>query len=86
MTDTFQPALLRELREVAEATALEAARLVREHSEGPVTVADRKSSEVDVVTAADKASEELLARRLAERRPDDGFFGEEGAGVTPAAG
>jgi myo-inositol-1(or 4)-monophosphatase len=78
MPDTFPPALLRELREVAEATAQEAARLVREHSEGPVTVEDRKSSEVDVVTAADKASEELLARRLGELRPDDGFFGEEG--------
>jgi myo-inositol-1(or 4)-monophosphatase len=78
VADPFPPALVRELREIAESTAQEAAELVRVHAEGPVTVAERKSSEVDVVTAADKASEELLARRLGELRPDDGFFGEEG--------
>lgn len=77
-SDSFGPDLVRELREIAEVTAQEAARLVREHASGPVTVEDRKSSDVDVVTAADKASEELLARRLGELRPDDGFFGEEG--------
>jgi myo-inositol-1(or 4)-monophosphatase len=76
--DSVPPDLVRELREIAEVTAREAARLVREHAAGPVTVEDRKSSDVDVVTAADKASEELLARRLGELRPDDGFFGEEG--------
>lgn len=72
------PALLRELRSVAETTALEAAALVREHAAGTVTVADRKSTDTDVVTAADQASEALLARRLRELRPDDGFLGEEG--------
>ncbi len=37
-----------------------------------------KTSISDVVSAADHAAEELLARRLAESRPDDGLVGEEG--------
>lgn len=66
-----------ELRGVAVQVAQEAARLVRERSRGDVTVAERKSSEVDVVTAVDRDSEELLRERLAQLRPGDGFLGEE---------
>jgi len=76
--DALAPELVAELREVAETAALEAAELVREHAAGPVTVAETKSSKVDVVTAADRASEELLSQRVMEMRPRDGFFGEEG--------
>jgi myo-inositol-1(or 4)-monophosphatase len=67
------------LRTVAERVAQEAAELVREHRRAGASVADRKSSPVDVVTEADRASEEFLRDRLAELRPGDGFFGEEGA-------
>lgn len=52
--------------------------VVRRRAEG-VTVADLKSSPVDVVTAADRECETLIRSLLAEARPDDGFFGEEGA-------
>lgn len=38
-----------------------------------------KSSVSDVVSAADRAAEELIAGRLAELRPADGLVGEEGA-------
>jgi len=38
-----------------------------------------KTSVSDVVSAADHAAEELVVRRLAELRPDDGLIGEEGA-------
>lgn len=38
-----------------------------------------KTSVSDVVSAADHAAEELVVRRLAELRPDDGLVGEEGA-------
>ena len=38
-----------------------------------------KTSISDVVSAADHAAEELVVRRLAEWRPDDGLVGEEGA-------
>jgi myo-inositol-1(or 4)-monophosphatase len=62
--------------------ALEAARLaaelVRERRAAGVTVAATKSSDIDVVTEADRASEELIRRTLRAARPDDAFFGEEG--------
>ena len=36
----------------------------------------------DYLTAADGAVESMLRQRLAERFPDDGFFGEEGGGAA----
>lgn len=67
-----------ELRDLASAVAGAAAALVRERRTGGVTVADTKSSSVDVVTDADRASERLLRRLLLEARPDDSILGEEG--------
>jgi len=67
----------RELADLALATARAAAELVRDRAAHEVTVADTKSSTVDVVTEADRASEELVRRLLRDQRPDDGFFGEE---------
>ncbi|QIK66756.1 inositol monophosphatase [Nocardioides sp. HDW12B] len=84
--DLTDPALLAELRRVAETVAREAGALVREHAAQPVSVADRKTSRTDVVTAADHAAEELLGRRLRELRPDDGFLGEEGGQRASATG
>jgi myo-inositol-1(or 4)-monophosphatase len=66
------------LRTTAETVATEAAALVRRRRRDGVEVADRKSSVVDVVTAVDREAEEYLLGRLAELRPGDGFFGEEG--------
>lgn len=40
---------------------------------------EHKTSIADVVTAADRAAEELVADRLATARPGDGVLGEEGA-------
>ncbi len=77
-----------ELMGVAERVAREAGALVSDGRPDRVTVAATKSSPQDVVTAMDYASEELLRRRLAELRPDDGVLGEErgwqpgGSGVT----
>jgi len=67
----------RQLADLALETARAAAALVRDRATREVTVADTKSSSVDVVTEADRASEELVRRLLRERRPDDGFLGEE---------
>jgi len=71
--------------DLAESIAREAAELAsRRRAEG-VEVADRKSSIVDVVTAADREVEERIRTQIAEARPDDGFLGEEsgsGAGTT----
>lgn len=41
---------------------------------------ESKSSETDPVSAADRASEQLISRRIATARPDDGMVGEEQAG------
>ena len=68
-----------ELLSLARAIALETGRMVVEARRGGVEVADRKSSPVDVVTQVDRDAEQLIRTRLAEVRPRDGFFGEEGA-------
>ena len=82
MPETLTPA---QFADLAETIAREAAALAaRRRAEG-VEVADRKSSIVDVVTAADREVEALIRSRIAEARPDDGFHGEEsgsGAGTT----
>ena len=75
MTSPWVPA---DLRDLALTVAREAAALVRGRSTSEVVVADTKSSSVDVVTEADRASEELIRRLLLETRPDDSILGEEG--------
>jgi len=71
-----------ELLDLARSVATQGAELaVRRRSEG-VAVADRKTSSVDVVTHADRETEQLIRSLLAEARPDDGFFGEE-SGAKP---
>jgi myo-inositol-1(or 4)-monophosphatase len=75
-----------ELRRVAEVVALEAGRLVREGRAAGATVADRKSSAVDIVTQVDREVETFLRERLAELRPEDGFLGEEGGRGSSSTG
>ncbi|HEX6248052.1 MAG TPA: inositol monophosphatase family protein [Nocardioidaceae bacterium] len=75
-----------ELLALARDVALEAAALVRQRRTQEVEVADTKSSPVDVVTEADRASEELVYARLTAARPDDGFLGEEGASAASSSG
>lgn len=67
-----------ELRDLAVELAREAADLARQMRAAGVEVADTKSSAVDVVTAADRAVEELIRERLDLSRPDDAVLGEEG--------
>lgn len=73
-----EPTTSRDLADLALETARAAADLVRERRRAGVEVAATKSSDVDVVTEADRASEELIRRLLRARRPDDAFLGEEG--------
>lgn len=75
-----------ELLDLARDVASEAAGLVRERRRGAVEVADTKSSPVDVVTEADRASEELIYSRLTKARPGDGFLGEEGGSAESTTG
>jgi myo-inositol-1(or 4)-monophosphatase len=78
--------LQRELLDLALDTALAAAALVAQRQAAGVTVAATKSSVVDVVTEADRASEELIRTRILAARPDDGFVGEEGSSETGTSG
>ncbi|WP_372735304.1 inositol monophosphatase family protein [Nocardioides sp.] len=70
--------------------ALEAARaardLVRAHARDGVFVAATKSTDVDIVTEADRAAERLIRSQIATARPDDAFLGEEGDDVAGSTG
>jgi myo-inositol-1(or 4)-monophosphatase len=75
-----------DLLALAVSAAREAADLVARGREGAGEHVVTKSSPVDVVTAVDAASEELLVRRLLDARPDDGVLGEEGAARAGTSG
>ncbi|MCY7290472.1 MAG: inositol monophosphatase [Cryobacterium sp.] len=66
-----------ELLRLAQDIALEAGELALTRRAEGVRVAASKSSPEDVVTDADRETEALIRRRLAEARPHDGFYGEE---------
>ena len=71
-----------ELLDIARTVAQEAGALAARLRREGVEVAATKSSPIDIVTAADRAAEDLIRGRLAELRPHDGFLGEEsGAGA-----
>ncbi|MBL7495164.1 inositol monophosphatase [Frankia sp. CNm7] len=75
-----------ELLALALDVAAEAGDLLVRGRAGDVAAESTKSSPTDVVTALDRASEELVARRLREARPDDGILGEEGADAAGTSG
>ncbi len=75
-----------DLLRIARAVAIEAGELVVAARRAGVAVADRKSSPVDIVTQVDRDSEALIRERLAQTRPLDGFFGEEGGRGSSTSG
>jgi myo-inositol-1(or 4)-monophosphatase len=75
-----------ELLSVARQIALEAGELIVQLRAEGVQIAASKSSAEDVVTFADRRSEEFIRGRLAELRPQDGFFGEEGGDEGGSSG
>lgn len=79
-------ALARELLSVALEAAGRAGALLRDGRPADLGVAATKSSPIDVVTEMDIASEKLITGLIAERRPDDGVLGEEGAAVEGTSG
>ena len=74
------------LRALAEQLARQAGELVQRDRPARVAVAGTKSSSTDMVTAMDRASEQLLSTRLLQDRPLDGLLGEEGAGRAGSSG
>ena len=75
-----------ELRELAERVAREAGAQLLEAFGGPAVAVEAKSTPTDLVSAADKAAEELILARIGAERPDDGFLGEEGADEAGSTG
>jgi myo-inositol-1(or 4)-monophosphatase len=75
-----------DLADLGIAAARAAAELVRDRATRRVAVAATKSSDVDVVTEADRASEELIRELIGRARPDDAFLGEEGDDVAGTSG
>ena len=67
------------LSELAQDIARQAGQIALKYKADGLTDIGTKSSDVDMVTAADKACEEYIVERLASDRPDDGLKGEEGA-------
>jgi myo-inositol-1(or 4)-monophosphatase len=76
----------KELLDLGCEVALEAADLVRDRRRAGVEVAATKSSPIDIVTEADRASEALIQHRLLDARPGDGFLGEEGGSSGSTSG
>ncbi|MEV8552889.1 inositol monophosphatase family protein [Streptomyces glaucescens] len=82
MTDPLHTDLLA----LAQEAARRAGELLRDGRPADLGVAATKSSPIDVVTEMDIAAEKLITGFLAERRPDDGFLGEEGAATEGSSG
>lgn len=74
------------LAQTAGALARMVGARIRSLREQGVAVADTKSSLTDVVTAADREAERLVADALREARPHDGLLGEEGASTAGTTG
>lgn len=85
MTAVTDP-LLSELLDLALDVSRRAGALLRDGRPADLGVAATKSSPVDVVTEMDIAAEKLITGFLAERRPHDGFLGEEGASSEGSSG
>src|SRR5690606_23896024 len=72
--------------DLAVEVASRAAELVREGAREGVTVADTKSSRVDVVTEIDRRSEALIRELITAARPGDAILGEEEGDTSGTSG
>lgn len=75
-----------ELLDLAAAIARQAGELAASRRGEGVTVAASKSSLEDIVTLADRETEDLIRSLLADARPEDGILGEERDTVQGTSG
>ena len=75
-----------ELREIAATVARRAAAFALQRRQDGVEIAASKSSLSDIVTRADRETEQLIRDALAAARPRDGFLGEESGGGASESG
>lgn len=69
---------LGELRHLAATLARQAGRMISDARHAGIADVTTKSSETDMVTEFDRASEALIVDGLVKARPGDGIVGEEG--------
>jgi myo-inositol-1(or 4)-monophosphatase len=74
------------LLSLAVHAAEEAGALLMERFGAPARGVDHKSTPTDLVSDADRDSEELILGLIAKERPDDGVLAEEGGGRGPSSG
>lgn len=75
-----------DLLALARDTAARAAELLVDGLRHRRTEVSTKSTNTDMVTEIDRASEALIVGAILDRRPDDGIVGEEGAAVRGTSG
>lgn len=73
-------------REVAERAARAAGEVALRHLGADLHIEVKSSEPTDVVTVADRAAEAAAVAVLADHRPDDGVFGEEGSDEPGTSG
>jgi myo-inositol-1(or 4)-monophosphatase len=69
-----------------EAARLAGGLLAERAGRGAERAVSAKSTPTDLVSEADLAAEQAIRELLADRRPDDGFLGEEGGGEEGSSG
>jgi myo-inositol-1(or 4)-monophosphatase len=75
-----------ELLEIAATVARRAAAFALQRRHDGVEIAASKSSLSDIVTRADRETEQLIRDALSAARPRDGFLGEESGGGSSQSG
>src|SRR5690349_24489802 len=75
--------MIRDYLDAAVETAREAGKILREEFDRPPQI--RYKGEVDLVTQADRRSEEAIVARLAKYFPDHAIAAEEGSGPEGAS-
>ena len=83
---SYDPAELPSLASLAASVARDVGARIRTMRAQGVEIANTKSSLVDVVTAADREAEQLVAEALRAARPQDGLLGEEGLSAPSLSG
>jgi myo-inositol-1(or 4)-monophosphatase len=76
----------RELLDLATEAAREAGDLLLDHFHRPARGVESKSTPTDLVSDADRASEDLIVGLIRRRRPRDGIQAEEGGDETSESG
>lgn len=76
----------RELLDLAQSIAVQAAEYAHERRQAGVEVAATKSSDLDIVTAVDRDTEAMIRSLIRQARPNDAVLGEEAGDAAGTSG